>query len=215
MQSFVAFVSFVVENTSWESHERMKLLQKASFLIILCFCVGTTSIRAQEKPIDVTRSKIVVHVGKTGFFSMAGHEHQVSAPLKEGAINESSRGHVWFRVDARLLTVMPEKDQAEVQATMQQKVLESERFPEIRFESTAIQRSAPDHWKVEGNLTLHGQTRPVIADVHRAGSSYEGKSTIKQTDFDIQPVSVAGGTVKVKDELAIEFSIQPRQHTED
>ena len=93
---------------------------------------------------------------------------------------------------------------------MQTKVLESDRFPEIRFESTSVHRLAADQWKVEGNLTLHGQTHPVVAEVHRAGSRYEGRSTIRQTDFGIQPVSVAGGTVKVKDELAIEFSIRPK-----
>jgi polyisoprenoid-binding protein YceI len=146
---------------------------------------------------------------------MAGHEHQVSASLIQGAINESSPGHVWFRVDARTMSVLPEKDRDEIQATMQQKVLESERFPEIRFESTSIQKLAADRWKVEGNLTLHGQTHPVAADVHRTAASYEGKSTIKQTDFGIQPVSVAGGTVKVKNELAIEFSIHLRQRGED
>lgn len=189
----------------------MNLLRKTTFFVIACLSLTVPSIYAQEKPIDVTHSKITVHVGKTGFFSMAGHEHQVSAPVNQGAISESSPGHVWFRVDARTLTVLPEKDQAEVQATMQQKVLESEHFPEIRFESTSTQKLTADHWKVEGNLTLHGQTHPVIADVHRAGSSYEGKSNIKQTDFGIQPVSVAGGTVKVKNEVAIEFSIQPRQ----
>lgn len=193
----------------------MKLLRRITFITIAWFSLNLQAIHAQEKPIDVTHSKITVHVGKTGLFSMAGHEHQVSAPVNQGAINESSPGHVWFRVDARALTVLPEKDQTEVQATMQQKVLESERFPEIRFQSTAIQRLAPDRWKVEGNLTLHGQTHSVIADVHRSGSSYEGKSTIKQTDFGIQPVSVAGGTVKVKNEVAIEFSIQPRQQSED
>ena len=193
----------------------MRPWRKIPCIAVVCLCLAAQPIYAQEKPIDATRSKIIVHVGKTGLFSMAGHEHEVSAPITQGAINESSPGHVWFRVDARTLTVLQEKDQAEVQATMQQKVLESERFPEIRLESTAIQKLAADHWKVEGNLTLHGQTHPVVADVHRAGASYEGKSTIKQTDFGIQPVSVAGGAVKVKNELAVEFSIQLRQQSGD
>jgi polyisoprenoid-binding protein YceI len=196
------------------ARSQMNHLGKTAFVLIACLSLRVP-LHAQEKPIDVTRSKITVHVGKTGLFSMAGHEHQVSAPVNQGAINESSPGHVWFRLDARTLTVLPEKDQAEVQSTMQRQVLESERFPEIRFESTGIQQLAANHWKVEGKLTLHGQTHPVIADVHRSGASYEGKSTIKQTDFGIQPVSVAGGTVKVKNELAIEFSIQLRNQRED
>ena len=33
--------------------------------------------------------------------------------------------------------------------------------------------------------------------------------SIKQRDYGITPISIAGGTVKVKDELAIEFEIVP------
>jgi polyisoprenoid-binding protein YceI len=185
----------------------MKSLRTILFITILCLCLSGQSLSAQEEPIDATRSKITIHVGKAGLFAAAGHEHQVSASISQGAIDESSPGRVWFRIDARALTVLPERDQVEVQATMQQKVLQSEQFPEIRFQSTNVQKLATDHWKVEGNLTLHGQTRPVAADVHHAASGYEGKSTIKQTDFGIQPVTVAGGAVKVKNELAIEFAI--------
>jgi hypothetical protein len=36
---------------------------------------------------------------------------------------------------------------------------------------------------------------------------YRGSATLKQTDFGITPVTVAGGTVKVKDEVKIEFEI--------
>jgi hypothetical protein len=38
---------------------------------------------AQEKAraIDTQRSTITIHVGKAGLFSMAAHEHWVSAPL--------------------------------------------------------------------------------------------------------------------------------------
>ena len=39
---------------------------------------------------------------------------------------------------------------------------------------------------------------------------HTGKFTIKQTDFGIKPVSV-GGVVKVKDELAISFTIVARE----
>jgi hypothetical protein len=35
-----------------------------------------------------------------------------------------------------------------------------------------------------------------------------GNAVVKQSDFGIKPVKVAGGTVKVKDEVRIEFDIQ-------
>jgi polyisoprenoid-binding protein YceI len=64
------------------------------------------------------------------------------------------------------------------------------------------------HWTVRGELTLHGQTKPVTADVSEKAGHYTGRATVKQTDFGIKPVKVAGGTVKVKDEVRVEFDIQ-------
>ena len=185
-------------------------LTRALFALYYCIALISRPVWGAQRPLDPEHTTFTIHVGKAGLFSMAGHEHRVAAIINEGVLDDSGEGHISFRIDAHKLIVLPEKDQAEVQTTMQTKVLESDRFPEIRFESTAVQRLATDRWKVEGNLMLHGQTHPVIADVHRTGTRYEGKSTIKQTDFGIQPVSVAGGAVKVKNELVIEFSVQPK-----
>jgi hypothetical protein len=35
-------------------------------------------------------------------------------------------------------------------------------------------------------------------------------TVLKQTAFGIKPISVAGGTIKVKDEVEIDFTIFPR-----
>lgn len=43
-------------------------------------------------------------------------------------------------------------------------------FPQIRFESTAVEVSGADRLKVTGNLTFLGQTRPVTLDVAVTGS---------------------------------------------
>jgi polyisoprenoid-binding protein YceI len=181
-------------------------------LLALCSCIAFMSlpIWGAQRPLDPEHTTFTIHVGKAGLFSMAGHEHRVAAIINQGVLDDSGEGHISLRIDAHKLIVLPEKDQPEVQTTMQTKVLESDRFPEIRFDSTTVQKLAADRWKVEGNLTLHGQTHPVIAEVHRNGNRYEGRSTIKQTDFGIQPVSVGGGAVKVKNELGVEFSIQPK-----
>jgi len=60
---------------------------------------------------------------------------------------------------------------------------------------------------VRGNLNLHGQTHPVAIDVTLKDGIYRGSTTPIQTAFGITPVSVAGGTVKVKDEVKLEFQI--------
>ena len=183
-------------------------MQKISIPIAL-FLLIAPAIFAKDRPIDTTRSKITIHVGKTGLFSAAGHEHVVSVPIAQGAIDDS--GRIWFRVDTAKIQVLPEKDQAAVQTDMQEKVLESAAFPEIRFESTAIKKLAESKWSVTRNLSLHGKTNPVTADVQLGGAGYAGTATIKQSQFGIKPVSAAGGAVKVKDELKIDFVIVPEK----
>ena len=178
-----------------------------TFVAIVLILLFSPALFGKDHAIDTGRSKITVHVGKSGLFSAAGHEHEVSAPIAEGAVDDSGAGRIWFRVEAAKMEILPEKDQAAVQKDMQEKVLESPTFPEIRFESTAIRKISEGRWSVTGNLNLHGKTNPVVADVHLEGSAYAGQSVLKQSQFGIKPVSAGGGTVKVKDELKIDFVI--------
>ena len=179
------------------------------FLVLTAFCAFVNA----QTPIDIEKSKIRIHVGKAGLFSAAGHEHWVDAPIAAGTLQQSPP-QISFRVEAGKMKVEEDKDlsdekQAEVQHTMQSQVLESDKYREISFRSTSIRETGANAWQAEGDLTLHGQTHPVTAKVEKQQGSYVGHCQFKQTDFGIYPVRVAGGTVKVKDELEIEFSIVP------
>lgn len=181
--------------------------------VIAAFC----SAASAQTAIDVEKSKIRIHVGKAGLFSAAGHEHWVQAPIAEGKLQENPP-QISFRVEAGAIKVEEDKSlsddkQAEVQRTMQTQVLESDKYPEISFRSTSIRETGGNTWEAQGDLSLHGQTRPVSAKVEKQQGSYVGRCQIKQTDFGIQPVRAAGGTVKVKDQLDIEFSIVPAANT--
>ena len=46
--------------------------------------------------------------------------------------------------------------------------------------------------------------------VHKVDGRYIGSTTIKQTDYSIQPISALGGAVKVKNELKIDFAIDTK-----
>jgi polyisoprenoid-binding protein YceI len=167
---------------------------------------------AQNQIIDTKRSAITVHVGKTGFLSVAGHDHWISASIAAGELNDQDDPHVSFTVEARGMTVRPEdgvssKDQAEIQETMHRRVLESREYPLIKFRSSSANRVAEGVSRVAGTLSLHGVDKTVSVEVKRAGDAWTGASRIKQTDFAIRPVTVAGGVVKVKNELEISFEI--------
>ena len=191
--------------------ELMKPLARFACLAV----TSMASLSGQDRAINIERSAISVHVGKAGLFSAAGHEHWVNAPISSGLINDSDRSHVEFKVDASKMVVKPDpsvdaKTQAEIQRDMQDRVLVSAKYPDITFRSSRVEKQTDGQWKVEGTLTLHGVTKPIASTVKRNGDAYVGNATLRQTDFGIKPITAAGGTVKVKNELEIDFRIVKR-----
>ncbi len=167
---------------------------------------------AQPRQIDAGASVITVRVFKSGLLSAFGHNHEITARIATGTVDADSR-RVEFHTRASSLHVqdpgVSEQDRMEIQRTMQgPEVLDIERFPEISFRSTGAEAVSGSSWKVRGDLALHGQTRPITVEVRQANGHYLGATQIKQSDFDITPVKVAGGTVRVKDEVRIEFDVQ-------
>jgi polyisoprenoid-binding protein YceI len=180
--------------------------------LTLSLLLTAVSLGAQSRAIDVRKSVMTVRVYKAGVLSAFGHDHEISAPIASGKADPSAHT-VELRVQSGALRVedakASEKDRAEIQKTMLgPEVLDAERHPEILFRSTGVEPAGSGGWTVRGNLSLHGQTRPVSLEVREKEGHYVGNVLLKQTDFGIKPVRVAGGTVKVKDQIRIEFEIQ-------
>ncbi|MFY9530151.1 MAG: YceI family protein [Candidatus Acidiferrales bacterium] len=195
-----------------QNETRTRRLSGRARAFLLAVCMWPAMVLGQSRAIDAGQSSLRVHVFKTGFFSAFAHDHEIEAPIANGTIDLSTIPGVALRVDARRLRVLdPEASTGtrdEIQKTMEgPAVLDFERFPDIGFQSTRVEQRGTDHWMVQGDLTLHGQTKPVVVDVALKDGHYRGSATIKQRDFGMTPVSVAGGTVKVKDEVRIEFDI--------
>ena len=176
------------------------------FLVVAGVAAG------QDMAIDVERSTITIHVDKAGLLSAAGHEHWVAAPISSGTIRESPSAFVEFTVQTAQMLVKPDpkveaKTQAEIQKDMEDVTLETRKFPEITFRSSHIEKLGDSQWKVDGALSLHGVTKPVSLAVKRNGDFYAAHTVLKQTDYGIQPVTVGGGLVKVKNEVDIDFQI--------
>jgi YceI-like protein len=166
----------------------------------------------QAHPIDTAQSKLHVYAFKSGLFSRFADNHAVEAPIVEGVIDERT-SRVKFAIDARGMKVLdprlsPDKRQQVQERMLGPEVLDSTRFPQIIFESTNVEPAGQGRLVVGGRLSLHGVTRPVLASVRKEDGRYVGTCTLRQQDFGITPISIAGGTVKVKDELKIDFDIR-------
>ncbi len=181
----------------------------------------------QRMPIDAAATTLTVRVGKSGLFSFAGHDHEVVAPVVKGSVAldraDLRRSGVSLEIDAAALKVTgkdePAGDVPEVQRVMlSDRVLDVRRYPTITFHSSDLslgERSGERMIvRVTGELTLHGMTRKLTLPVNvRLTANQliaEGKATVRQSDFGIEPVTAGGGTVKVKDQLEIVFRVTAR-----
>jgi polyisoprenoid-binding protein YceI len=186
-------------------------MMKRAVSLAIASLAFVLNLSAQQHRIDTQKSTLTIHVGKTGFLSGLGHEHEVRAPIQRGTADTGSQPAVEVHVDARALRVLDkdasEKERAEVQTTMLgHEVLDSDRYQDIVFKSTAAEPNGLGHWTLRGNLTLRGQTRPVTVQVSLKDGHYSGEGTVKQTDFGIKPPGKAG--IRAKDEVKIVFDVQ-------
>ena len=190
-------------------------------ILLLAALFVSNAVQAQNGPCVVPdRGFFRIHVGTSGLFGAFAHNHLVEAQKVEGCAMLDTRDltHSSIKLvfqSANLHVIDPgenAKDRATVQQNMETEVLQIAEFPRITFESTAIEAGAPNQLRVHGNLTIRGKTQPVVIPLSfmRLGDgTYQavGKYNLKQTTFGIKPIQLAGGTIKVKDELQTEFEL--------
>lgn len=172
--------------------------------------------------LDPRPSRFTIRVTAGGLLSAFGHNPLIGVRDFSGEVRfdpaspESASLHV--EVSARSLEVagdVNEKDRREIERIMHEQVLESDSYPVIEFQSSEIKvtSSGAGQFRAEisGELSLHGVTRQqtIVARVTSSGERVRasGEFSIYQTEYGIQLVTVAGGALKVKDELKVSFEI--------
>jgi polyisoprenoid-binding protein YceI len=93
--------------------------------------------------------------------------------------------------------------------------LNAAQFPEIRFKSTRVEKvsAGSDAFRVTGDLTLHGVTRPVTVKMERTGANKDmrgtpiaglyGEFAVKRSDFGMK-----GMIGPVGDEIRVTVSLE-------
>jgi hypothetical protein len=183
----------------------------ALLLAAICDVALCGATFAEERLIDTRRSTITVRVSPSGPVSHAERDYIIQVPLLEGSF-EPSIPHMQLAIDARRMRVLQgglsAKDRQQVQVRMLgPDVLDVERFPWISFHSIEIERHDGAGWLLQGELGLHGHVRAVAVSVVPAHNRYRGSTMVRQSDYGIAPITIAGGMVAVKDEITIDFDI--------
>jgi polyisoprenoid-binding protein YceI len=105
---------------------------------------------------------------------------------------------------------------------MKEEVLEVSKYPEITYEAEEVSVTRMDlalySATLNGSLSFHGVTRtlPVKVRIAALGEVLRasGTFTLRQSDYEVKPVSIAGGALKLKDELKFSFDIVARKQDE-
>jgi len=175
--------------------------------------------------IEPRLSRFSVQAFAGGFLSGFGHNPTIAirdftgqATFSPEAPAESS---VTLNIRAESLEVtndVSDKDRREIERTMKEDVIQTSRFPDIIYQGrvASISELGPSRYRVnlDGTLSLHGVSRnqQLAADISVNNGLLRGfgNFSVLQTNFDIKLVSVAGGSLKVKDELKCSFDIGAR-----
>ena len=200
----------------------MKARRVFPLLLLAVFAFGQSGPRTYT--IVPSESSFWVFVGKTGLFSALAHDHEIGVKSFSGRVvvpaAGAGGGSLEMEVDAPSLVVLDKKpseeDKKKIFNSMHNEVLESAKYQKITFKSVSVsdvKQTGNDAYSfvVNGDLTLRGVTKriavPVAATVTPQELRATGKYTLKQTDYGIKPYSAAGGTIKVKDDIVINFNI--------
>jgi polyisoprenoid-binding protein YceI len=144
------------------------------------------------------------------------------ARLVPGTLDGAS---IQIRIKAPSLAVteeIGEQERAAIEHVLHRDILESEKYPEIVFSTSKVSASkaADGHYWINllGDLRLHGVARsePVAAQVVVARDALfvRGELTVAPSAYQIRPVALAGGALRLKDEVKCVFDIVARKQPE-
>jgi polyisoprenoid-binding protein YceI len=176
--------------------------------------------------IDPAASQFAVQAFASGLGAAVSHSPKIAIRSWTGEIQMAANGHgkssLQVRVKAGALEVldeMRESDRREIHRVMRNEVLETDQFPEMVYESeeVKIEPQKENLYRVflGGMLRLHG-----ISNRHEFASQVAlgldtlrayGNFTVRQTDYDIRIASIAGGTLRLQDELKFSFYVVARK----
>ena len=183
---------------------------------------------ADHYVIDPMISRFTVKATATGLLSAFGHSPTIQIRDFKGEIEfnpqaiEQSSLRLVVRADS--LTVadnISDKDRREMEGQMRDQVLETSKYGEIVYATTQVSVENPTNGSNDvmliGRLSLHGVIRPLriparlalTGDLLRAF----GEFSVRQSDYNIKPVTAMGGGLKVKDEVKFNFDIGARKQS--
>ena len=164
--------------------------------------------------------RVLVKTGREGLAARAGHDLTMeiswwSARVTVPDPSDLATATVTAELDLGSLTVregtggakpLSDRDRKDIQ-NQARKILGDP--AKATFTSAkVIPATGASNGAIEGTLTMHGTTQPLRLQVTSAAPGrFRGGATVRQSDFGITPYSGFFGTLKLKNEVTVEFEV--------
>jgi polyisoprenoid-binding protein YceI len=167
---------------------------------------------------DASTASCLVYTFKDGLLSKVAHDLKLKvARFTLDVADDKSKLEATFQLSSLVVECarkdgrdahggLSDSDKRKIEKNMAADVLHTKRHAEARFVSKDISADG-EGFRVLGDLTLHGQTRPITARVEKRGERYVTELALDQIEFGIKPFSAMLGTLKVKPEIRVELSV--------
>lgn len=185
---------------------------------------ATAPVPAGAYTVDKLHTSLIFRVSHLGFSSYTGRFTRLDANLQFDP-NNLAASRVNVTIDPRSI----EADNAPsgfMQTLAGKDWLDAEHFPEMSFRSKSVEVTGPGTFRLHGELTLHGVTKPLVLEARYNGGyashpyepnarvGFSAQGTFARSDFGVSiGIPAVGTTMGVGDEVAVtlesEFSGPP------
>jgi polyisoprenoid-binding protein YceI len=173
--------------------------------------------------IDLSQSRVTATLTQEGFIARRYPTHRVEVKNFTGKIEVPERDETRIAVEVAAETKsltnadegMTEFERREFHNVLNNSVLESDKFPMIKFVSVSVSDARKSgetrSFTLNGDLTMRDVTKrvsfPVTVTISKDQLRATGDAELKQTDFGIKPYSGKLGMIRIGDEVKINFAI--------
>ena len=172
---------------------------------------------------DTSASQLVIRAGRNGLLSALSHDHEFTPARWQAEVDFDPERPQEIRVDLRIDAATLHDHVARLSQKLRDyvdretagpEVLDAQRYREVEFQGKSASTEGAGgalQGVLHGELSLHGTTRPldVPFQAHADAPGYRvtGSVRFRQTDFGMTPFSSAGGTIRVDDEIRVDFDL--------
>ncbi len=181
------------------------------------------SLKAGTYSLNGNSGKMSVYTYKEGLLSKLAHDLLIDVPNFKVNLNVPEAGLTSGSLEVELQTdslkvdcamkegerqpdTLKEKDIADIEKDMAKKVLHPDKYPTVNFCSKEIQEKEGGY-HVNGELSLHGVTKPIDFDIDTNGDKIKGRFSILQKDYGVKPFKAMMCTLRIKNEIDFAFDL--------